>query len=117
MKRTLAGVAVGVALLVGLVAGVLFQAYRPKHESAGGVEAMLARLGERTTRERIRASIARDGLNNWGRIASWEDVRISISPHLPQFSGSTIASLAEERGAKPHETPGTSGNPAPVVGL
>ena len=73
----------------------------PQWVQAGGVDAMLARLGERATRERIRADIARDGLNNWGRIASWEDVRVSISPHLPQFSGRTIASLAEERGADP----------------
>ena len=44
------------------------------------------------------------GLNNWGRIPSWDCVQISISPHLPQFSGRTIASLAAERGADPIDT-------------
>jgi N-acyl-D-amino-acid deacylase len=68
---------------------------------AGGVPAMLARLAEPQTRERIRADIARDGLNNWGRIPSWDCVRISISPHLPQHAGRTIAALAAERGADP----------------
>ena len=77
----------------------------PQWVQAGGVEAMLARLAERGTRERIRADITRDGLNNWGRIASWEDVRISISPHLPQFSGRSIAALAAEKGgADPVDT-------------
>ena len=76
----------------------------PQWVQAGGVDTMLARLGERATREKIRADIARDGLNNWGRIASWEEVRISISPHLPQFSGRSIASLAGQRGADPVDT-------------
>jgi len=46
---------------------------------------------------------ARDGLNNWGRIASWEAVRISISPNLPQHAGRTIAELAAARGCDPIE--------------
>ena len=76
----------------------------PQWVQAGGVDAMLARLAEPPTRDKIRAGIARDGLNNWGRIASWDAVQISISPHLPQFSGRTIASLAEQRGADPVDT-------------
>ena len=76
----------------------------PPWVQAGGVEAMIARLGESETRQKIRADIARDGLNNWGRIPSWDCVQISISPHLPQFSGRTIASLAAERGADPIDT-------------
>ena len=71
---------------------------------AGGVPAMLARVAEPQTRERIRADIARDGLNNWGRIPSWECVQISISPHLPQHAGRTIAALAAERAADPIDT-------------
>src|SRR5580658_9783674 len=76
----------------------------PPWVQAGGVEAMIARLGEADTRQKIRADIARDGLNNWGRIPSWDCVQISISPHLPQFSGRTIASLATERSADPIDT-------------
>ena len=65
---------------------------------------MLARLADPQTRERIRADIARDGLNNWGRIPSWDRVQISISPHLPQRAGRTIAALAALRAADPIDT-------------
>jgi N-acyl-D-amino-acid deacylase len=70
----------------------------PQWVQAGGVEAMLTRLREPGVRQRIAQDIARDGLNNWGRIESWEAVRISITPHLPQHAGKTIAALARERG-------------------
>jgi N-acyl-D-aspartate/D-glutamate deacylase len=76
----------------------------PPWVQTGGVAAMLARLNERDAREKIRADIARDGLNNWGRIPSWDCVTISISPHLPQHAGKTIAALAAERGADPVDT-------------
>ena len=76
----------------------------PPWVQAGGVPAMLVRLAEPQTRERIRADIARDGLNNWGRIPTWDCVQISISPHLPQHAGHTIATLAAERAADPIDT-------------
>jgi N-acyl-D-amino-acid deacylase len=76
----------------------------PQWVQAGGVEAMLERLSLAATRERIRTDIARDGLNNWGRIPSWDCVQISISPHLPQFAGRTIGALAAERGEDPIDT-------------
>jgi N-acyl-D-amino-acid deacylase len=73
----------------------------PPWVQAGGVEAMLARLPQKETRERLRSDIARDGLNNWGRIPSWDCVQISISPHLPQYQGRTIGALAEAQGIDP----------------
>jgi N-acyl-D-aspartate/D-glutamate deacylase len=76
----------------------------PQWVQAGGVAAMLARLADEGTRARIRADIARDGLNNWGRIPSWDCVRISISPHLPQHAGKTVGALAAERGEDPIDT-------------
>ncbi len=76
----------------------------PQWVQAGGVPAMIERLGRRDVRDRIRADIARDGLNNWGRIPSWDCVQISISPHLPQYAGRTIAALAAERGEDPIDT-------------
>jgi N-acyl-D-amino-acid deacylase len=76
----------------------------PQWVQAGGVEAMLERLTLPDTRERIRTDIARDGLNNWGRIPSWDCVQISISPNLPQFAGRTIGALAAERRQDPIET-------------
>jgi len=76
----------------------------PGWVQAGGVEAMLSRLGQPETRERIRADIARDGLNNWGRIPSWNCVQISISPNLPQYQGRTIGGLAQEQRRDPIDT-------------
>jgi N-acyl-D-amino-acid deacylase len=67
----------------------------------GGNEAMLARLAAPETRARITAEIADHGLNNWGRIPSWEAVQISISPKLPHTAGQTVASLANARGVDP----------------
>jgi N-acyl-D-amino-acid deacylase len=76
----------------------------PQWVQAGGVPAMLERLKEPQTRGKIRADIERDGLNNWGRIPSWDCVQISISPNLPQFAGRTILSLATERKQDPIDT-------------
>ena len=55
----------------------------------GGNDAMLARLAQPETRARIRTEIAEHGLNNWGRIPSWDAVQISISPRLPKTAAST----------------------------
>jgi N-acyl-D-amino-acid deacylase len=76
----------------------------PQWVQSGGVPAMIERLRQPETRSRVRDDIARDGLNNWGRIPSWECVQISISPHLPQYAGRTLASLAAERGQDPVDT-------------
>ena len=76
----------------------------PQWVQAGGVAAMLERLALPETRARIRADIARDGLNNWGRLPSWDGVQISVSPHLPQYAGRTIAALAAERSQDPIDT-------------
>jgi N-acyl-D-amino-acid deacylase len=73
----------------------------PQWVQSGGLEAMLSRLALGETRERIRVEIERDGLNNWGRIPSWDCVQISISPHLPQHAGETFGKLAASRGRDP----------------
>ena len=76
----------------------------PQWVQAGGVPAMLKRLKQPEVRAKIAADIDRDGLNNWGRIPSWDCVQISISPNLPQYSGRTLLSLATERGHDPVDT-------------
>src|SRR5882724_4361190 len=43
----------------------------PQWVQAGGVDAMIERLGQPEARQKIRADVERDGLNNWGRIPSW----------------------------------------------
>jgi N-acyl-D-amino-acid deacylase len=73
----------------------------PQWVQSGGNEAMLERLALAETRVRIRAEIERDGLNNWGRIPSWDCVQVSISPHLPQHAGATFGALAAARRADP----------------
>jgi len=69
----------------------------PPWVQVGGNAAMLARLALPETRARIEAELADHGLNNWGRIPSWEAVQVSISPNLPQHAGKTIAALAGSR--------------------
>jgi N-acyl-D-amino-acid deacylase len=73
----------------------------PSWVQIGDNEAMLARLALPETRARIRAEIADHGLNNWGRIPSWQAVQISISPRLSQTAGRTVAALAAARGCDP----------------
>jgi len=73
----------------------------PPWVQIGGNDAMLARLASPEIRARIEAEIADHGLNNWGRIPSWDAVQISISPKLPQTAGKTVAALAAERGVDP----------------
>ena len=67
----------------------------------GGNQAMLVRLAQQETRARIRIEIAEHGLNNWGRIPSWDGVQISISPRLPKTAGQTVAALAAMRKCDP----------------
>jgi len=73
----------------------------PPWVQVGGNDAMLARLALPETRARIGAEIADRGLNNWGRIPSWEAVQISISPRLPETAGQTVAALAGVRRCDP----------------
>src|SRR5579864_4549084 len=70
----------------------------PPWVQVGGNAAMLARLADPRARARIEAEIADDGLNNWGRIPSWEAVQVSVSPKDPSLDGRTIGALAAERG-------------------
>jgi N-acyl-D-amino-acid deacylase len=73
----------------------------PQWVQAGGVAAMLERLKLPATRARIRDDIARDGFNNWGRLPSWDSVRISVTPNLPHCAGRAFGELAAERRQDP----------------
>jgi N-acyl-D-amino-acid deacylase len=70
----------------------------PPWVQIGGNEAMLARLATPEVRARIAAEIADHGLNNWGRLPSWEAVQISIAPLQPELAGDTVAGIAAARG-------------------
>jgi N-acyl-D-aspartate/D-glutamate deacylase len=64
----------------------------------GGIPAMLERLRVRDVRTRIRDEIARSGLTNFGRISSWDLVRVAISPRMPENAGRTLGDIARRRG-------------------
>lgn len=66
----------------------------PPWMQEGGVDAMIARLGDAGVRARLRAAVEANGLNNFGRIPDWDAIRISISPDLPEMAGRTIADIA-----------------------
>ncbi|MDA1327232.1 MAG: D-aminoacylase [Proteobacteria bacterium] len=70
----------------------------PSWLQEGGIEGTLARLSNPDDRARLRREVDAEGLNNFGRIPSWDAVRISISPNMPNYAGRTIASIADERG-------------------
>jgi N-acyl-D-aspartate/D-glutamate deacylase len=73
----------------------------PPWVQIGDNETMLARLALPEVRARVRMEIADHGLNNWGRISSWDAVQISVSPRLPETTGQTLAALAAARGCDP----------------
>jgi N-acyl-D-amino-acid deacylase len=73
----------------------------PPWVQIGDNETMLARLALPEVCARVRMEIADHGLNNWGRISSWDAVQISVSPRLPETTGQTLAALAAARGCDP----------------
>jgi N-acyl-D-aspartate/D-glutamate deacylase len=73
----------------------------PRWVMEGGIPAMLERLRRRDVRSRIGEEIARSGLTNFGRIGSWDAVRVAVSPHLPEHEGRTLADVAQRRGVAP----------------
>ena len=75
----------------------------PSWLQQGGIDSMLDRLGSAAIRARIRAEVDAEGLNNFGRIPSWDAVRISISPDRPQYAGQTVEDIATEQGIDPFE--------------
>ena len=75
----------------------------PRWVMEGGIPAMLERLAVRDVRTRLRDEIARSGLTNFGRIPSWDVVRVAISPHLPENAGRTLGDIARGRGVDPFD--------------
>jgi N-acyl-D-amino-acid deacylase len=73
----------------------------PSWVQEGGLPAMLERLQHPAVRQRIRTDIARDGLNNFGAIPSWDAVRIAIAPHQPQHAGQTLGAIGRRLGVDP----------------
>ena len=72
----------------------------PRWVMDGGIAAMLERLGRRDIRTRLRDDIARNGLTNFGRIPSWDVVRVAVAPHLSEHAGRTLGDIARSRGVE-----------------
>ena len=73
----------------------------PRWVLEGGLPAMLERLQRRDVRSRIRQDLERNGLTNFGRIPSWDAVRVAISPQFPENAGRTFGDLARGRHVDP----------------
>jgi N-acyl-D-amino-acid deacylase len=75
----------------------------PRWVMDGGIPAMLERLGRRDIRARLRDDITRNGLTNFGRIPSWDVVRLAVSPHLSDHAGRTLGDVARSRAVDPFD--------------
>lgn len=67
----------------------------------GGTPRMLERLGDRKARDDIRQHIAERGLHAFGRIPSWDAIRVLVSHGAPEEAGRTIHDVAARRGCDP----------------
>jgi N-acyl-D-amino-acid deacylase len=67
----------------------------------GGMDEMMARLADPYSRSRVKQKIAELGFNNFGRLESWADIRIAISPNGAAEPGETIEGIAEARNVDP----------------
>ena len=75
----------------------------PSWLQEGGIAAMLARLKESDVRQRMRDDIAAHGLNNFGKIPSWDAVRVAISTEQPELAGRNLGEVARERRQDPFD--------------
>jgi N-acyl-D-aspartate/D-glutamate deacylase len=75
----------------------------PRWVMDGGIGPMMERLRRPEVRTRLRAEIAREGLNNFGRIPSWDAVRVAVAPRLPEHAGHTFGEIARRRGVDPFD--------------
>jgi N-acyl-D-amino-acid deacylase len=75
----------------------------PRWVMDGGIPAMLERVGRAEVRERLQAEIARGGLNNFGRIPSWDAVRVAVATNLPDEAGRTFGEIARRRSVDPFD--------------
>ena len=75
----------------------------PRWVMDGGISAMMERLRRPEVRARLRGEIAHEGLNNFGRIPSWDAVRVAVAPRLPEEAGHTFGEIARQRGVEPFD--------------
>ena len=65
----------------------------------GGLDAMLARLGDRAVRARVADEVAARGCASFGKLPSWDAVRLALTPAHPDYAGRTLGDIARDLGA------------------
>lgn len=80
--------------------GTLLYAMLPPWAQAGGVTAMLERLKDPISRDRIRKELSEPSSRweNLARAAGWDGIFISTCPAKPEVEGHSVAELAAEAG-------------------
>src|SRR5262249_36559284 len=95
------GVAVDADFYPYTAAGNPLRNLFPPWVQEGGVEAMCARLSLAAVRARAREEFARNGLNTFGRIPSWDAVTIATTSTRPDDAGLSMAEIARRQGTDP----------------
>jgi dihydroorotase/N-acyl-D-amino-acid deacylase len=81
-------------------ASTLLYAMLPPWAQAGGVRAMLERLKDSVSRDRIRKELSEPS-NHWenmARAAGWDGIFIATCPAKPEVEGHSVAELARDAG-------------------
>lgn len=81
----------------------LLRAILPPWANEGGVEAMLARLADRQSRQRIAKEYVNGiaGWQNFAAAATWDGIVVASAPGRPEVEGRSIAELGEEFAQEP----------------
>lgn len=69
----------------------------------GGLEAMLARLGDPAVRARVRTELT-GGAESLTRGLGWDDIMVAYSPSRPDAQGRRLSQIAAEGGMDPLDT-------------
>jgi dihydroorotase/N-acyl-D-amino-acid deacylase len=84
----------------------ILHAILPGWAQAGGIGAMLERLRDRASRDRITHDLEEpsDTWENMVRAAGWDRITLATCPGHPEYEGHTIAELAENSGKSAADT-------------
>jgi N-acyl-D-amino-acid deacylase len=75
----------------------------PSWLQEGGLDAMLARLADPAVRRRVVQAIATRGCGAFGKLPSWDAVRVAMAQATPDFEGRTIGQIGSALGVEPFD--------------
>jgi N-acyl-D-amino-acid deacylase len=64
----------------------------------GGIAAMLGRLADRDVRARVADEVAARGCGSFGKLPSWDAVRVALTANAPEHAGRTVREIAAALG-------------------